>query len=388
MKIVHICPYFQPKLGYQETFLAKAQIKQGHDITVITSDAYFPYRDYAKIIQPILGKRLVGVGNFVEEGIPTIRLQRKFEFWNRVYLKNLEKSLTQIQPDLVIVHATCSLLAWQAARAKVKIGYQLICDDHMHLSIILQNKWLKKIVYKFFSLLFMGTIKKRTDKFVAITEETRQIMQDYYSIPKTRIEVVELGVDTDLFRRDQKERKLLRQKNNILKDDIVFIYAGKFIDDKGPKLLIDALTEFMLKDQRIKIMLIGNGSLKYTNSMKENLKKHQLEDRVIWMTMQPNKEVYKYYSAADIGVWPKQESICMLEAEACEVPVIIKDSPSMRKRVKNQNGLTYEESNLENLKKQIGKMLKSDYQVMGKKGRKLILKDFSWDKIAQRFIKI
>lgn len=388
MKIVHICPYFQPKLGYQETFLAKAQIKQGHDVIVITSDIYFPFPDYEKTIQPILGERLVGEGEFVEEGIPTIRLERKFDFWNRVYLKNLEHTLEKIKPDLVVVHATCTFIAWQAARYKQKIGYKLICDDHMHLSIILQKRWIKKIIYKFFSLLFMGPVKKQTDKFIGITEETKQIMQDYYGISKEKIEVVELGVDTDLFKRDEKEREIIRKENNLQENDIVFIYAGKFIDDKGPKMLIDAVVDFMLKDKRIKIMLIGNGSLDYVEAMKENLVKNNLENRVVWLGMQPNKEVYKYYSAADIGVWPKQESICMLEAEACELPVIIKDSLSMRERIKNDNGFTYKEFNLEDLKKQIKKMLESDYQSMGKRGRELIVKEFSWDKISQRFIKI
>lgn len=388
MKIAHICPYFQPKLGYQETFLAKSQIKQGHNVVVITSDLYFPFPDYEKTIKPILGERLVGIGKFKEEGISVVRLSRKFDFWNRVYLKNLEKTLEEIKPDLVIVHATCTFLAWQAAKAKTKIGYKLICDDHMHLSIILQNKLIKKIIYKIFSLLFMSTIKKQTDKFVAITEETKQIMQDYYGVPKSRTEVIELGVDTELFRKDLTAREEIRKKYKIDLEDIVFIYAGKIIFDKGPKILLEALAEKIRENKKIKIMFIGNGSQDYLKEMHTIINENGIENQIIWVEMVANKDLYKYYSAADIGVWPKQESMTMQEASSCELPIIIKDSASMRERIKDKNGLTYKESNVSDLTKKIEDMLQSDYKEMGKRGRELIIREFSWDKIAQEFIKI
>lgn len=388
MKIVHICPYFQPKLGYQETFLAKSQIKQGHAVTVITSDLYFPFPDYEKTIEPILGKRFVGVGEFIEEGILTIRLKSKFELWNRFYLQKLFQTLEKIKPDLVIVHSACSIVAWQAAKAKQKIGYQLICDDHMHLSIILQNKWVKKIVYKIFSLFFMRPIIKQTDKFIAITEETKQIMQNYYGITKSRIEVIELGVDTELFRRDEKARQEIRKQYQITDNEIVFIYAGKIIFDKGPKILLEALVKRMRDNKKIKIMFIGNGSQDYLEEMQSIIKENNLENQIIWIKMVANKNLYKYYSAADIGVWPKQESMTMQEASACELPIIIKDSADMRERIKNKNGLTYEESNVKNLENKIEEMLQSDYKEMGKRGRDLIVKESSWDNIAKEFIKI
>ena len=46
MKIVHLVDYFQPKVGYQEYFLALEHQKLGHDIRVITSDYYFPFVNY------------------------------------------------------------------------------------------------------------------------------------------------------------------------------------------------------------------------------------------------------------------------------------------------------------------------------------------------------
>ena len=45
MKIVILIDYFQPKLGYQEFFLAKEMQKLGHQVYVATSNYYFPFPD-------------------------------------------------------------------------------------------------------------------------------------------------------------------------------------------------------------------------------------------------------------------------------------------------------------------------------------------------------
>ena len=60
MKIVHLCSYIQPKLGYQEYYLAKEHAKMGHEVIVISSDRYYPFPDYNNTIKKILGNRFVG----------------------------------------------------------------------------------------------------------------------------------------------------------------------------------------------------------------------------------------------------------------------------------------------------------------------------------------
>ena len=53
----------------------------------------------------------------------------------------------------------------------------------------------------------------------------------------------------------------------------------------------------------------------------------------------PNKELFKYYNAADIGVWPLQCSVTMLEATACGLPAIISDRCGATERVAAGNGI-------------------------------------------------
>ena len=65
MRIVHVADYFQPQLGYQEYFTARAQVKDGHEVHVITSYRYRPFDDFEHSVGPVLGARVVGTGDDV-----------------------------------------------------------------------------------------------------------------------------------------------------------------------------------------------------------------------------------------------------------------------------------------------------------------------------------
>jgi hypothetical protein len=53
--------------------------------------------------------------------------------------------------------------------------------------------------------------------------------------------------------------------------------------------------------------------------------------------------LYKWYSAADLGIWPLQESISMVEAASCSLSFICSDKMSATKRLRNNNALLYKE---------------------------------------------
>lgn len=187
MKIVHVIDYFQPKLGYQETFLIKEQMKAGHDVSVITSDRYFPFSDYNNSVQAILGDRILKPGRYIEEGITVYRLPIYFEIYARAALKNLGKRVIELKPDAIHGHNSSTLIAVQLARLKRKLGCTLLIDDHMLYSVIQQNLIIKRIFYFLFRVLFSKTLRKYTDHFIAVTNETRRLMHQYYGIPKERI---------------------------------------------------------------------------------------------------------------------------------------------------------------------------------------------------------
>lgn len=380
MKIVHLIDYFSPKLGYQETYLAKEQMRLGHDVTVVTSERYFPFPDYKETVGPILGQRLVKTGVRREEGVTVHRLPVLFEVFTRCFLLGLEDELIKTDPDVIHIHSVCSLSAVQVALFRKKLPRaRILCDDHSHYSVILNN-WSKKIFYGIFTFLFSRMLSKRIDAFVAITEETRDIMKNIMKISK-KISVIELGADTNMFCFDKIKRGSIRKKLGLQDKDFVIMYAGKIIPQKGVHILIDAFHRLHIDDGRL--IIVGNGDSQYIKSL------NQAKD-IIWIPMVLPNELPAYYSAADVGVWPKQESISMIEASACGLPIIIKESASMRKRVKYGNGLLYKEDNVSDLAKKLHMLYANRKRArqMGINGRKLVEEEYSWRAITRRFLRL
>ncbi|MFX0152695.1 MAG: hypothetical protein ACFFAJ_18070, partial [Candidatus Hodarchaeota archaeon] len=105
MKIMHVVGYFQPKIGYEEYYLAKSQIEMGHRVLIITSDRYYPFPNYSSIYRNILGSRdSPNIGFHRELGIPTLRLKPIVELDTSILLKNLATSIRTFQPEIIHIH--------------------------------------------------------------------------------------------------------------------------------------------------------------------------------------------------------------------------------------------------------------------------------------------
>ena len=81
-------------------------------------------------------------------------------------------------------------------------------------------------------------------------------------------------------------------------------------------------------------------------------------------------ELVEYFRLADIGVWPRQESISMLDAAVSGLPIIGSNKIGVFKRI-HRNGSTYEEDDLESLANVIRLLSLSDVRgVLSITGRK------------------
>ena len=353
MKIVHIQDYFQPALGYQETFLAREHVKLGHDVYMVTSDRYNPLT-YSEN-KSLLGARIKEPGFFVEEGIKVWRLELLFELPHAIWIRGLEKKIQELEPDLVITHGIANFAAIRIARLKKRAGnFKLIYDDHMTFAA---SRSKMRILYPLFKWTASRLIQKNADALVGVSHTSKMFMHKKYDIPLERITMVPLGADDELFKLDALARKDMRSQLSLNENDTVFIYAGKIVPVKGPHLLVEAALKLMKKYNNLKVVLVGNGPLPYIEKMEAEIKDANQEGRFIWHDAVPNKELPKLYSAADVAVWPREASLSMLEAMACGLPVIISDTSEVTDRVGHDNGLTYHGDDASDLAQQMEKML-------------------------------
>lgn len=385
MRIVHVIDYFQPKLGYQETFLAREHARLGHDVYVVTSDRYNPIVYSGDAARTVMGSRIAGDGFFIEEGIPVWRLKTLFEIPHAIWVRGLEKKIQELKSDVIIMHGIANFFAIRIARLKSKIGgFKLIYDEHMMFSL---SRGKMRILYPLFKRLFSRLIQETADALVAILPETKMFMHEKYGIPLSRIVIIPLGADDELFRFNAVARQGVRKRLALNEGDVVFIYTGKIIPQKKLHLLIDATANLTAHHNNIKVMLAGSGSQSYIGELKQEIKAKNLESVFVWHEAVPNNQLYRVYAAADAAVWPSGPSIGMREAMACDLPIIISEDSSVSELVAYNNGFTFREEDVLQLTQQMTKLLDlKRRREMGRNSRRYIEEKLSWKIIAEQFL--
>ncbi len=393
MKIIHVIDYFQPKLGYQETFLAREHSRLGHEVHVVTSDRYYPFPNYKETVEPLLGPRRLRPGVYKEGGVVIHRLKIIFEGWHRVWLKGLVREIESIHPDVIFAHGVENITGFRLARWKLRSqpNCRLIYDCHM-IGRASRSK-LAPLFHQAYRYILGHQVLRASDAIVAVTRETKEYMGEAYGFAADKTCVIPLGVDIDRFQYDPNGRKEIRSELGIDPDAVVFVYAGKIIPEKGPNLLVEAALRLTTENpqRKVKVMLIGNGPAEYRAKIESRVKQ-RMDNRnlLLQIGMVANAELPKYFSAADVGVWPRECAITIFEAMSCSLPVVVSDLPAAAERVAWGNGLVYKEGDVKDLCRAM-KQLAIDESLrkeMGQRGRKVVEEQFSWKVIAQRFLEI
>ncbi len=390
MKIVHVADYFMPELGYQDTFLALAELRQGHDVTVITSDRYRPFENYSETVGPLLGPRMVGPRRRLEEGIDVIRLPVSVEVHFRCWLRGLAQAVVSLSPDVVIVHGVAtgqaSRLARIRARQRARSGkdFKLIVDDHMTPG---RSTLAHSVAYRLFRRLGVPSLLREADGLVAVTESTKQFMIDNYGVTPTDVAVIPLGADTSLFSHLADRREVLRRELGYRDHDVVFLYAGKMISSKGIDILVEGALEAMERDSSVKVLLVGDGPQDFTRMLADRIEAAGRTAGFTWHRPVPNSQLPDLFSAADVGVWPARSSLAMIEAQSCGLPIVVSSFPAAAERVQAGNGLIFEEDDASGLANAMLELLDaSRRREMGRRGRSLVERDRDYTVLSDRFL--
>lgn len=158
------------------------------------------------------------------------------------------------------------------------------------------------------------------------------------------------------------------------------IYVGRMNKDKNHQAILHAS-----KNLSLSILFIGDGEEK--NSML--LLAENLHTNLKHIASVPNENLPDYYNKAKICVFPSLHEgnpKALLEAMACELPIVALDAPGVSNIVRNEiNGLIGKESEL---RSNINRLLNdvSLRDKLGKEARKTVLEGYDFEKIIKNEI--
>jgi len=124
------------------------------------------------------------------------------------------------------------------------------------------------------------------------------------------------GVDTDLFKPVAKKIPYL------------MIYAGRWVEEKGLKYMLEGLKIASGKFPKIKLQLLGQGP--FGKIMREYAKENNLTDNIEFVGMKKNADLPKYFAASELCIypsitqkrWEEQVGTVNFQAMACGTPVV------------------------------------------------------------------
>jgi glycosyltransferase involved in cell wall biosynthesis len=324
MRIVHVMAWYIPGMGYQENLLPTEQAKLGHQVEVITSDRLPAFKGYGSHVGKLMGGRYVGSGEFRDGELVIHRLDTALEVKSGGWLlmSGVKSQLKDSCPDVVHSHGAFAPHTLETVLFSENLQYKLFVDDHSH-STNFRTDTLAKKGYVEMTRAFYRFYGNRVRCWMPVTYASKAILESLLSISEDRSELLPLGADARRFRKSDELRRRGRSRLGISGDEFLVLTSGKFDSSKDIHVLLAALGGLMHENPSLKLAMVGNGPDDYITHLKSLAKALGIAKRIIFVDFVPNSRLPELYNAADLGVWPGDPSITVIEALGTGLPIIV-----------------------------------------------------------------
>lgn len=288
-------------------------------------------------------------------------------------LPALKKAITEFKPDILHAHYASS--------------YGLLgALSGFHPYII--SVWGSDVFdFPNVSLLHKMVIKYNLSVADKVLSTSNIMAMETSKYTNKEIIVTPFGIDLDKF-------KPLKVNTIFNKEDIVIGTVKTLEENYGIEYLIRAfaIVRNKYKGLPLKLLIVGSGSLK--NSLNQLVNKLNLDDVTVFTGKVSHELVPIYDNLLSISVSVSNSEsfgVAVIEASACEKPVIVSDVGGLPEVVANGiTGIVVPPRNAEKTAEAIEKLIfdKSLRDRMGKAGRERVSILYDWNKNVEQMIDI
>lgn len=208
------------------------------------------------------------------------------------------------------------------------------------------------------------------------------------------------GIDLDLYSPTSKDSETMKCFG-INQGDFVATYHGEFTRLGGIDNLVNMLVSKSetIKQKNIKMILAcrvkNEADWKKKKEISDIIKQNDLEDYV--KLPETFTSLEKIYNLADVVLFPVENMkgkfdvpLVVIEAMACEKPIIISDLPISKEFANEQNSVKIEAGNMEKVFQAVLDIKENPgrYAEIGKNARKFATENFDIKKVAEKYEEI
>ncbi|PJA87235.1 MAG: hypothetical protein CO141_00505, partial [Candidatus Moranbacteria bacterium CG_4_9_14_3_um_filter_42_9] len=207
------------------------------------------------------------------------------------------------------------------------------------------------------------------------------------------------GIALDEYKKTEKYEKLMREKN-ITKSNFVINFTGEYTRLGAIDLVIDSFLEVAKIIPEVKLSLAvrikNDKDAQKKNEVLKKLKENNLLDKVSFFD-DGNYKMPPVYNLCDISIFPVSNMrgkfdvpLAVIEAMACEKPVIISDLPILREFATPDNSVIIPKESTAALSKAIFALYENPIrrQEIGKIARNFVETNFDIKKVAEIYRQI
>src|SRR5258708_2444453 len=256
MKILHVVPYFAPAWAFGGTpravyEIAFQQVRNGHDVSVLTSDALSKKQRTPKLEEMVSGVKVFRVRNASQKLV-----------WNFHFLTiwKLPKGVDLTSFDVIHLHETRTLLHFLVLQ-HIDSSQKVIFSPWGTLPYNDRLIFVKKIM----DFFLVPLLKEKVSVGTGQNKHELEVLRSF-QIGK-RQHILPLGVSTNFFSKLPSKR-ISRQKLQIPSDKTAFLFLARFSREKGLELLLRSFAEFAKRHADVILVCFGRDD-GYLSDMKK-----------------------------------------------------------------------------------------------------------------------
>ena len=385
MRVAHIIASYREGLGYEENHLGHFQTLAGAEVSLITS--VLPSGMWQQTSDQELPAFTGQTEPYKDRGVRIHRRPAGFRARanSQVLLRGLREILRQIPPDILHIHGPVGLLCIQSLLNARSLNIPAVVDNHLCYFNLRPYHLKKRIYYRsLFRRGILPLLDSVVGRYIPLMPDSEAVLHNELGIAYDRMTHSTLGADTHTFKYDTEEKERIRQELGIPSDAPVIAFLGRIGPEKEIDVLVSAWSGLADK-HNAHLLLIGPSTRAMERSLLGLVEDRHREMLTITGHIE-NSELPAYLSATDIGVWPGDPGIAMIEAMSCSLAIVHTNPYYIARMSEYGNAELFPRGNSDALARILDSILETPNKLtqMRSQSRRLAEDIFDWRIVAAR----